>query len=155
MLQERTQSRYLIAECKAALALAPAIMALALVALMGLFLGAGGGDLAALNTLLTAWSIIASLWLASIMLRARRDCRAVLRRLPAWLWVAGWGLLALAILAALSLVIAARLTPSANLTAPAFATAALVLAVFVFWIAYGFTQPGPGASRFSGPGTER
>ncbi|MEM1262530.1 MAG: hypothetical protein AAGH76_09040 [Pseudomonadota bacterium] len=126
-------------------------MAFALTALMVLFLGAPLEAAAPLGTLLLVWCAASALWLATIALRPGLSIAAAWSQLPAWAWVAGLGLLTLAVLAALSLIVASRLIDTA-VGEPALATLALATAVMAFWTALGLAFPAAGgASRFSGP----
>ncbi|MEM8984349.1 MAG: hypothetical protein AAGC71_15060 [Pseudomonadota bacterium] len=138
-------------EFTAVLVLAPVAMALALTALMVLFLGVPLDALEPMRALLLLWCGAASLWLATIAVRPTYSIASAWSQLPAWAWVAGLGLLTVAVLSALSLVVAARLIETA-IAEPALATFALASAVIAFWTALGLAFPnGRGATRFSGP----
>ncbi|MEO1036941.1 MAG: hypothetical protein AAFX44_15405 [Pseudomonadota bacterium] len=153
MLTERSGHNARTPEFTAVLLLAPAAIALALLALMVLFLGTTLDAIASLRHLLLIWSSAATLWLGSIALRPNRSVRNALSHLPAWCWVAGCALLVLAALAGLALAIAASLvaTPLAD---PLLATYALIVSVVSFWLAYGTAFPDGRAVRYAGPRAE-
>ena len=153
MYREATPETARSGEFTAVAMLAPAAIGAALLALMTLFLGAELARVGPLRQLLLASSAAGVAWLVSVAARPSLSLRQAFARLPAWCWVAGFGLLTLAALAALSLLIAAYLVET-SLTDPALATATLAIGVVVFWAALGLLRrDGAGPSRFSGPGS--